>query len=253
MPKPKAFAKESDLCAAFIAAVGPDWTPYAETCGWDILLVRNANGFQIGIQAKLKLNPMVLAQALDESQYSVDHAQPDCRAVLVPWGEVSVGLTYLCAYVGITVIRMESAVDRLGYKQTWYRRQFDPDLPALGKEWDERNWYEQAPLRRCELPEYIPDVAAGAAAPLQLTAWKISALKIAVLLEVRGFVTRADFKHLQVDHRRWTAPGNEWLRAQNGRYVPAKFLPDFKRQHPVVFEKIKADSAKWMPKQDTFL
>jgi hypothetical protein len=104
--KSRAFAKESDLCAAFIDAIGKDWTSYAETAGWDILLVRNADGFQIGIQAKLKLNPFVLAQTLDEYQYEVAMPGPDCRAVLVPWDEVTAGLTYLSAYVGVTVIRM---------------------------------------------------------------------------------------------------------------------------------------------------
>lgn len=253
MPKPKPFAKESDLCAAFIAAVGPDWTSYAETASYDILLVRNADGFQIGIQAKLKLNPLVLAQAIDDTMYRVDHDQPDCRAVLVPRGEVNVGLGYLCAYVGVTIIRMETpSPGRYTPSLTRYRF-FQPFLPEIGKEWSEQEWYEQAPERRCGLPEYVPDVVAGSSSPVQLTAWKINALKIAALIEVNGFVTRQDFKHLNIDHRRWTARGNRWLRVENGRYVPDSHLPDFKSQHPVVFKQIIADAKKWMPKQKVLL
>lgn len=88
MPKKTApFKTEADLCAAFIAAIGDDWTSFAETAGWDILLVRKDDGFQIGIQAKLKLNTFVLAQTLDQYRYSVDSPGPDCRAILVPADE----------------------------------------------------------------------------------------------------------------------------------------------------------------------
>lgn len=58
--KPKMFKTEADLCAAFIASIDSRWTPYAETAGWDILLVRHADGFQIGIQAKQKMNTEVV-------------------------------------------------------------------------------------------------------------------------------------------------------------------------------------------------
>ncbi len=61
------FKTEAELCAAFIeyAQRGEAWTAYAETCGWDILLVRKADGFQIGIQAKLNYNMKVLSQCLE--------------------------------------------------------------------------------------------------------------------------------------------------------------------------------------------
>lgn len=238
--KPVPFTKEADLCAAFAAAIGDKWIAFNETAGYDILLVRKADGFQIGIQAKLKLNTFVLAQALE--QYSFDAPGPDCRAIMVPWSEVSVGLSYLCAYIGVTIIRVD------GSKETRARSSaFSPELPVLSGRWSDREWYEWAPSARCPLPEYVPDVPAGARAPLQLTPWKINALKIAVLLETRGFVTRKDFAHLRLDHRRWIARENRWLKVVDGGFVPGDRLPNFKAQHPVVFEQIKADAIKWMP------
>lgn len=250
MPKTKPFRTEVDLCAAFIAAVGDGWTSYAETSSWDILLVRNHDGFQIGIQAKLKLTPFVLAQAIDEYRHQVECPGPDCRAVLVPSGAIPVGLGYLCAHIGITIIRMMHA-DINPYHPT--RAMFSPELPVREREWSSHDWFEQAPVRRCELPEYVPDVAAGASSPVQLTDWKIRALKIVALLEERGFVTRNDFRHLGIDHRRWLARGTEWLRPENGNFVRGPRLPDFKAQHPMVFAKILADAEKWKPKMPATL
>jgi hypothetical protein len=58
------YRTEADLCAAFLAALRRDyqekWLAYAETEGWDVLLVRQKDGFQIGIQAKLALNASVI-------------------------------------------------------------------------------------------------------------------------------------------------------------------------------------------------
>ena len=51
------FKTEADLCTAFARCVDKrDWIIFNETAGWDILLVRKADGFQIGIEAKLKLS-----------------------------------------------------------------------------------------------------------------------------------------------------------------------------------------------------
>lgn len=37
------------MCAAFIAALPEGWVAYPETGGFDIVLLRSADGFQIGI------------------------------------------------------------------------------------------------------------------------------------------------------------------------------------------------------------
>src|SRR5580700_7533617 len=82
MKKPDRFATEADLCAGFIAETTGDWQAYAETEGWDILLVRRADGTQIGIQAKLRLNAKVLLQAA-EGKWNQELG-PDYRAILIP-------------------------------------------------------------------------------------------------------------------------------------------------------------------------
>jgi hypothetical protein len=245
----KPFAKEADLCARFLSAIGEDWISYPETANWDILLVRKADGFQIGIQAKLRLNIDVINQALEDyNVWDKDRMGPDCRAVLVP-DDASTGFGVICAYIGLTVIRVYS-VDRDRRYGVWRSRHevFRPSLPTIGgPEWDLREWYEWAPMHRHRLPEYVPDVAAGKPSPVQLTDWKIRAIKIAVIMEKRGYLTRADFKHVGMDHRRWLPSGNQWLLLDGGVYRASKNWPNFKRQHPRVYEEIAADYENWKP------
>lgn len=241
MPKP--FTTEVELCSKFLSAIGPDWTAYAETEGWDILLVRNEDGFQIGIEAKLKLNAHVIAQALEDGySYSAERPQPDCRAVLVPYDEAGPFDT-IAAYIGFTIIRV--SVLKEGVARYVKGDVFHPRLPKLKDGWGDKNWYENAPAKRHKLPSYVPDVAAGASAPTRLTDWKISAIKIAVTLERLGYLTRADFKHHQIDYRRFIAKEYGWLIAENGRYLRGPRFPDFKAQHPKVYGEITADYDKW--------
>lgn len=236
MKRAKPFAMETDLCAHFIAAIKDDWTAYAETGGWDILLVRKADGFQIGVQAKMRLNSDVISQAIEDGYcFYAERSGPDCRAVLVP--SVDAGsFDKIAGYIGLTIIR--------AYAPSGYAS-FRPQLPRIN---DRReDWFEWAPSKRHALPEYVPDVAAGASAPLQLTSWKIAAIKIAVTLEKRGFLTRADFRHHGIDHRRWLSAGGGWLRLVGGRYVAGHRMPDFRAAHPRVYEEVAADADKWMP------
>jgi len=76
-----AFASEAALCADFsVAAAAQGWTIYPETSGWDLLLVKG--GTQIGVQAKLRPNLKVLAQAAQPLQWG--RCGPDFLSVLVP-------------------------------------------------------------------------------------------------------------------------------------------------------------------------
>lgn len=236
LAKVKLFATEAEMCARFIAALPEGWTAYAETQGWDILIVRNSDGFQIGVQAKLRLNAEVFSQALEGGGiWHVERPGPDCRAVMVPYGEPG-AFGKIADYCGITIISVRSPQK--------YHRAYDPELPTL---WSSNNWHDLSPAKRHELPDYIPDVAAGAPAPLQLTPWKIGALRIVATIELRGFVTRADFKHLDIDRRRWVAA--RWITNNDGRdgdrYVAGK-IPNFKEQHPRVYAEVLADAEKWM-------
>ena len=234
---------EADLCKAFIAlaTASGKWVAYPETAGFDILLVRKDDGAQIGVEAKLKLNPLVVAQALPESRkWYGEHTGPDFRAVLVPGTVGATGLGSICSSLGITVLGLYGP-DYLG------RREFAPRLPeeeTYGSNWNEC-WHEWAPAHRCQLPDYVPDCAAGASSPTSLTAWKVKAIKLAILLEERP-IGRSDFKHLDLSTSRWTAPDG-WLRRSGNGWVAGPGMPDFQRQHPRNWDEIAADKATWAP------
>ncbi|GAA4108673.1 hypothetical protein ACFFTN_01275 [Aminobacter aganoensis] len=247
------FAKESDLCQAFIAALPANWTAYPETGGFDILLSR-ADGFQIGVEAKLKLNAKVILQAAEDCRRSyVAMPGPDCRAVLVPEAH-NRELAELCRLLCVTVVVHRPREPGVVRSPIW------PDLPTATDQYWNEVWHELAPARRLDLPEWVPDVAAGASAPIALTDWKIRAIKIVVTLEKRGFVTRQDFSHFKISMSRWTQ--GRWL-VQDGRggWVAGQYLPDFRAQHPVNFPQIEADYDKWRnpaepvraPKQEALL
>lgn len=232
--KTKPFATEVDLCKAFLAAVPKkDWTAYPETASWDILMVR-ADGVQVGIQAKLRLSTAVINQAIESGySYRVDAPGPDFRAVLVPDADAG-GFDRIAAHIGFTIIRMSFG--------------FTPSLPTL--RWHDHFWHECFPVKRCRLPEYVPDVAAGAPSPVQLTDWKISALKLEATLEAHGYVTREDFKHLQIDHRRWTAAGGWLERCHCGAGWFSRRGLRFHKEHPRVYGEVKAKAGQWMRKRD---
>jgi len=236
---------EADLCAAFIASIPEEWQAYAETAGFDILLVRKADGFQIGVEAKLKLNGKVLAQAVEANGW-FNQQGPDCRAVLVP-RDINTELAPIAAYVGLTVLRVDMHDDWPGL-----RRHFWPTLPSDTQHgfWGQDDWHQLLPSRHCDVPEYVPDVVAGAPAPVQLTRWKVGALKLAILLQHRGHLTRADFKHHGIDIRRWIAAGAEWLVPAPQGFIAGRRLPDFRAQHPQVWEQIEAEPEKWLPQGD---
>lgn len=249
----KLFAKESDLCAAFIADATKDgkWVAYPETAGFDIVMVRAADGIQVGIEAKLVLNVAVLLQALPKYRWEGGVTGPDYRAVLVPADKCSTGLPDLCEALGITVIRQRGAhADDGAYPHLRYVQEtFRPSLP------DERwgrvdGWHEWCPVNRCELPAYVPDVGAGMSAPVALTTWKVQAIKLAILLEERP-VTRKDMKALRLSPSRWTDGWTGWLTPTPAGYVANKSMPDFKGQHPVNYEQIKADKAMWVAAEIT--
>lgn len=251
------FSNEAMLCATFIRHVPAEWQAYPETGNFDILLVRLVDGAQLGVEAKLTLNAKVIHQVVEsESHWRVADANPDFRAVLIPWGAAAEGMAGLCHLLGITVIRQHNRRTWEYHKSRgWGPRtpKFEPVLPAIEKDhwrnWGE-DWVDWAPSKRLTLPAYVPDVAAGASAPIALTHWKIKALRIAAVIERRGFVTREDFKHLQLDHRRWLDPRLGWLERGDlkGQYVDGDKSREFRAQHPRNYAEILADFDTWAPK-----
>lgn len=250
------FASEAEMCARFIAIAtgrmsiyGRDlsgnpiptgWVAYPETADWDILMVRKRDGFQIGIEAKLRLNDLVIRQALESgSSWSVCKPGPDCRAVLVPDGTGNDLHEAFCGRAGVSIIRIKAGNEP--YRETW---QISKPLPESDYETDQ-NWPQMLPTQRCELPEFVPDTVAGAPSPLKLTDWKIRAIKIACILERRGWLCRQDFKHIEIDHRRFLDSG--WIAVVDGAWRRGPQWPDFRRQHPRNFDEIDALWDDWKP------
>lgn len=243
MKREPKFTSEAELCAAFLLwAQGeggrrgcgvetPAWTPYAETADWDILLV-GADGTQIGIQAKQRFNMKVLQQTLPDGTYGGwRDSGPDYRAILIP--ERDEGARAVCGALGITVFAPHGYCGRGEGGNLIH--QFAPglDMENFG------GWHYWSPRKRCELPDFVPDVAAGASGPVQLTKWKVQALRLIARLEIRGHITRQDFRDLGIDSRRWMGPQG-WLQSDAAR--PGEFTRgdalDFDRQHPQVYAQV---------------
>lgn len=228
------FKKEADLCRAFLTQIPPEWAAYPEAAGFDIVLLRKKDGLQVGVEAKLKLNAKVILQAAEEQRaYSVCNSGPDMRAVLVP--EQGTGeLSGLLKYIGVTAIYCGS-------------NRFHPHLPNADWPWDNDQWFEFGPAKRLDLPDYIPDVEAGHPSPVQLSTWKVGAIKLVITLEKRGYITRHDLKHCGLSASRWLCKWTGWLDkgAVRGQWVAGPNMPDFRAQHPVNFKQIEADYEVW--------
>jgi hypothetical protein len=235
------FETEAALCQAFIALCPKQWVVYPETGGFDILLVHAETGTQIGIEAKLVLNPKVLHQII--GYYGGFRAQaPDFRAVLV--GSQQHHMREIAAALGIQVL---AVTDRSGRPRIW------PEIPVLvtyerwGERWLDRNgWVDEAPTVRVILPDYVPQVPAGVAAPRKLSAWTIAAIKLCQIVEARGTVTRQTFDGLHISPSRWC--NGYWLsKARRGHWAagPAFPGPRFRDEHPVTWDQIAADWSKW--------
>lgn len=233
------FETEAALCDAFMLwARGLGFTCYPETDGWDLILV-DRQGFQIGIQAKLRLNLRVIEQALP--LYGLGERGPHYRAILIPQHDG--GLERLLKILGIYVFHAGSSE----------RRPFIHHEPYLkGEDWATRGqavMFDWNPKRLCTLPEYVPDVRAGVPAPAQLTPWKVGALKVLAHLEKHGTITRAQISGYKISPRGWT-DGNRWLEPvtgdpkRGGRYVRGKNCPRFDQQHPDVYAQVKRDLPK---------
>jgi hypothetical protein len=225
------------------------WTIYREACDWDLMLAEEGSGVQIGIEAKLCLNIKVLNQALSgSSNERWQTSGPDYRAVLVPrGGRNGAELGLICDRLGLTVLGI---YDMRPYsaEPEWHLSDQLPDQDDP-TDFCMDGWHWWAPLERCKLPDYVPDVPAGVASPLKLTEWKIRAIKLWILLDRRGHVTRADMKALGLSQSRFCDRFHGMLKPDPsaGGYVRHDASPDFRAQHPRNYAEIEADFEKWTP------
>lgn len=250
------------MCQAFIeVCTGRGWLCYPETGGYDIVLVNPLNDVQIGVEAKQSFNCHVLCQATESIRSSYSRNHPDFLAVLVPKGG-SQGIGMLARQIGVTVITAQGELIPGSDNKTLvhsksrysYSHKLDAFKNAPPNIKDQQDWqFDQGhtwhdlwpgPDQRIELPDYIPDVRAGQKSPLRLTHWKISAIKICILLDHRGYLTRQDFIDLRISMSRWS---QNWLDKgeHRGQWVKSKHTPDYKATHPVNYAQIKADFPKW--------
>lgn len=230
---------EADLCDAFSRWAKPmGWTAYPETSGWDLLMVRS-DGTQLGIQAKRAFNATLLRQVIPTGSKYIDKSGPEYRGILLPtWTK---DVSDVCRFCGLVYFHPGRAKRHRSEGDGRFDAEFVPVLDP--DKW--QVWPADTPVH---LPEYVPDVRGGASAPLQLTAWKIAALKICALLEIRGHVCRGDFKTFGIDYRRWVPM--EWLVFDNVNhwYVRGPALA-FDKQHPVNYVAVLEDIKKWLTEE----
>ena len=239
MRKSPSFASEVDLCAGFLAWVAktaPDIRAYAEWGGWDILLVY-PEGFQLGIQAKLRLNPEVIGQAAPGYYDDAGDHGPDFRGILVP---AQTGLSGLAVRLGLVAFapRPYFALGEF--------------LPVLRPTWGQardavpEDWLDWNPKQRHDLPPTLTDSIAGSSAPVSLTPWKLRAL--AVLAELsRGPITTKRVRALGVDPRRWLQC--HWLMPadERGNWIRGEKCPPFDEQHPTAYAHVLAEQTPPVP------
>lgn len=224
------FPTEAALCDAFTAwarAGGgmrrdiSEWTVYPETGGFDLLLV-DKHGRQLGIEAKLSMNPKVCAQAIPDA-YGYQEG-PDWRGILVP--SINGDLAELVKIMGLVIFTPDS------YQREGRPTDFQPWLDGSNNLCT--GWFDWNPVKRCRLPEMVPDVPAGVPSPVRLTQWKEGALKVLAHIEAHGSITARQVKDYGIDSRRFCASDGWLVSVGNGQWARGS-VPAFDKQHPAEY------------------
>jgi hypothetical protein len=235
----KTYASEADLVRCFVAQLHPrggdkKWTVYPETADWDLLLIHR-DGYQLGLEAKLTLNAKAIDQALEGQHKYWARSGPDYRGVLVPQDGLQLHLVRICAAIGVGILSIKPPLRGHSFSVLCL-----PSEDSYSQEWP--HWM---PAQRCAVPAYIPDVEAGHKSPVKLTDWKIKAIKLMIVLERRGWVTRRDMSALQISASRFTDLHHGFLAKGPNGYVRSDRTPDLRAQHPVNYAQIEADTETW--------
>lgn len=216
---------EAELCDALaVAAAADGWDVYPEVEGWDLLLVWNGTredplrlpkyapppvGYQIGIEAKLRGSCEAIVEALDRSRYK----RPDEIAVLVP--KAGKAFRALCAELRVRVF----AAEHYGPTPASWGMRDRKTVNPLGATAED---LERAAPLRLKVPEVALQGSGGHASPRTMSTWRVSALRLCILLRSRGYLTGQDFKDASVSRQRWLT--GKWIvrdgsEGRHARYV----------------------------------
>ncbi|WP_219097608.1 hypothetical protein [Pseudomonas sp. UMAB-40] len=235
--------KEADLCALFIHEFNklPDWTCYPEAAGFDILVV-HTDGRQIGVEAKLSLNVKVADQILPNHYEENNEAPgPDYRMVIVSKiTDASAGIVKMLERQGVTVLLPRSNWTIEGDRYTFDLKHKLLEVSGRAPFYD-RYMFDWNPPERCQVPVMVTNLPAGVPAPVRLTPWKESALKVIALLRRQGFITAKQIASHGIGVTAWTQPASSlkpsWLAkgTVRGTWIETEHLPAFDKQHPEVY------------------
>ncbi len=92
----------------------------------------------------------------------------------------------------------------------------------------------------------MTSLPAGVPAPVRLTPWKESALKVMVLMRKQGFITAKQIASFGIGVTAWTQPAGSkrpWLAKSQirGQWVETEHMPGFDKQHPDMYAKALAE------------
>lgn len=258
---------EAELCAAFIEQFNAieGWTCYPETAGFDVLVVHE-DGRQIGVEAKLKLNAKVADQIIPSGWHArYGTPGPDHRLVIVGTiSDANEGIAKMLGMMGVEVLAPRMSRMRGEFTEYGSTYKLAPDfqlesfLSYRGAEsFGQPHLFDWNPPERCVVPCVVPDVPAGVPAPLRLTPWKESALKVLIQLRKQGYITAKQITAHGISSTIWTQGKTAWLckGETQGQWVATDRLPAFDKQHPGAYEKLMdltaAEELAAMPKEPT--
>ena len=250
--------KEADLCALFIQEFNklPDWTCYPEAAGFDILVV-HSDGRQIGVEAKLSLNAKVADQILPgHYDDASERPGPDYRMVIVSKiTAASAGIVKMLERQGVTVLLPRSNWTAEGDRYTFDLKHKLLEVSGRAPFYD-RYMFDWNPTERCQVPIMVTNLPAGVPAPVRLTPWKESALKVIAQLRGQGFITAKQIAAHGVGVTAWTQAASTkkpaWLAkgAVRGTWIETEHLPAFDKQHPEVYALAVDSISKAQPVLD---
>lgn len=181
---------ESELCQSLIDACrAQGWACYAETFGFDILLVSPA-GTRLGIEAKLQPNAKVIDQAREHTRRNKKAAH--YVVVVVP--HAAPRFYQACNALNIGVLVLEPGVAQVDILKGL----------SLATDCVARSTVTLKPL-----PAVCVDMPAGVPSPRSITPWKLAAVRFCMDHLGSDAITAAMFVAAGLDHRRWVK--SKWL------------------------------------------